>query len=165
MELSEQLALINRFRTLMPVDVEGLSWAIGVPVRYANLEDETSGMIERLGNDKFRITVNANHPKTRQRFTIAHELGHYIMHRSKIGIGIDENKAYRSKSAGIYRNAAIGPAQETQANQFAVSVLMPSALLRKVREMHLNSPKAAARELGVSEQAYCIIAGVPYPHE
>ncbi|PYE89963.1 ImmA/IrrE family metallo-endopeptidase [Phyllobacterium leguminum] len=163
MRMSEQLALINRSKRSAPVDVETLSHALGVPVHYANLDNDTSGMIEKTGPNEFRIIVNANHPETRQRFTIAHELGHYMLHRHLIGDGIDENRAYRSSVNGIYKNRNIGPAQETQANKFAVSVLMPDGLLNIVRDNpNYNSPAARARALGVSEQAYCIRSGIPH---
>lgn len=163
MRMSEQLALINRFKRTAPVDVETLSHALGVPVHYANLDNDTSGMIEKTGDDKFRIVVNSNHPETRQRFTIAHELGHYMLHRHLIGDGVDENRAYRSSANGVYKNRSIGPAQETQANKFAVSVLMPEELLKEVKSNpEFNSSAQKARALGVSEQAYCIRSGIPY---
>ena len=163
MRYSEQLALIRRFKLSAPVDVEGLAAALGIKVSYANLHPETSGMIERTRGDNFRIVVNANHPKTRQRFTIAHELGHYMLHRHLIGEGIEDNKAYRSSYDGMYRNRDIGPTQETEANKFAVGVLMPDHLVAEVENNpDYNSPARKARALGVSEQAYCIRAGIEY---
>lgn len=163
MRFSEQLALINRFKRTAPVDVETLAFALGVPVQYANLDPETSGMIERVADGRFRIVVNANHAPTRQRFTIAHELGHYMLHRHLIGEGIEDCRAYRSGNKGVYRNTNIGPMQETQANKFAVSVLMPDELLDQVQnDNRYNSPSSRAKALGVSEQAYCIRAKIPY---
>lgn len=166
MRMSEQLALINRFKRNAPVDVETLSHALGVPVHYANLDNDTSGMLERINDNSFRITVNSNHPTTRQRFTIAHELGHYMLHRHLIGDGVDENRAYRSMSDGVYKNKNIGKIQETQANKFAVSVLMPDNLLEEVKSNpNYNSSASRAKALGVSEQSYCIRTGTPYEVE
>jgi len=162
MRFSEQLTLIGRFKRRAPVDVDTLAMALGVPVQYAYLNDETSGMIEKIGEDRFRIVVNATHPSTRQRFTIAHELGHYMLHRHLIGAGIADSRAYRSDDRGRYHNTNIGPAQETQANKFAVGLLMPDHLIDEARAQGLNSPAAVAKFLGVSEQAYCIRAGIPY---
>lgn len=163
MRFSEQLNMIGRFKKRAPVDVEGLSFALGVPVHYAYLPDTTSGMIERVSEDKFRILVNANHSPNRQRFTIAHELGHYMLHRHLIGKGIEDNRAYRSSLDGAYQNREIGPTQETQANKFAVGLLMPDHLLEEVRrDPRFNSTAAQAKALGVSEQAYCIRTGAQY---
>ena len=75
MKPSEQFEIINRFRHTAPVDVEGLAKALGVSVQSAYLEPEISGMLERRKGGKFLITVNASHPETRRRFTIAHEFG------------------------------------------------------------------------------------------
>lgn len=164
MRYSEQLALINQFKSRQPpIDVEGLAAALGVEVKYSFLDPDTSGVIERVNGDKFRILVNATHPHTRQRFTIAHELGHYMLHRHLIGEGIADNRAYRSDHKARYRNTDIGPTQETQANKFAVSILMPDSALAAVNhDNQHNSPAAKAKALGVSEQAYCIRAGIQY---
>lgn len=162
MRYSEQLALVNRFRRSAPVDVEGLSFALGVPVQYAHLDPDISGLIEHTGNDRFRIVVNADHAKTRQRFTIAHELGHYMLHRHLIGNGVSDSRAYRSTNKGAYQNTNVGPKQETEANKFAVSLLMPDELIDQIKKQGHNSPAAQAKALGVSEQAYCIRVGIPY---
>lgn len=68
---------------------------LGVQYRKANLAKGISGMLERVG-DTFLITVAANDPLTRQRFTLAYELGHYMLHRKLIGDGLDDDRAYRS---------------------------------------------------------------------
>lgn len=163
MRYSEQLNLIGRFRKSAPVDVETLSFALGVPVHYAYLPDSTSGMIERTKEDRFRIVVNANHSRNRQRFTIAHELGHFMLHRHLIGHGIEDSRAFRSSEGSVYANRDIGPSQETQANKFAVGLLMPDHLVEKVQQdPSLQSAAAQAKALGVSEQAYCIRTGQEY---
>lgn len=163
MKLSEQLETINEFRKAPPVDVDGLAAAIGVPVHRAFLEEEISGMIERTKSGGYQIIVNALHPRTRQRFTVAHELGHYMLHRKLIGDGVDDNRAYRSTDAGKYHNTDIGPDEETQANRFAANVLMPYDLIEELKGRGLVRPSDLASELGVSEHAMCIRLGVPYP--
>lgn len=161
--LSEELSLVNDFRRQVPVNVELLAKSLGIEVNYMNLDAETSGMIERTPNNRFRIVVNGNHPHTRQRFTIAHELGHYFNHRHLIGDGILDDRAYRSAASGRYTNTAIGRRQETEANQFAATLLMPIDPINKLRhETGINDPSAVARKIEVSEQAYCIRMGIPY---
>lgn len=163
MRLSEQYETINRFRRIAPVNVEGLAQALGVRVHRAWLDDDISGMIERRRNGSYQIVVNAAHPSTRQRFTIAHELGHYMLHRHLIGDGVDDDRAYRSTQAGKYFNTAIGPKEETEANRFAVSVLMPHDLIERLKEERGHTtPRELARDLEVSEHAMSIRLGVPY---
>lgn len=119
-------------------------------------------MIERRANDHFLITVNAIDPPTRQRFTTAHELGHYMLHRDRIGDGIADDRAYRSTSSGRYHNTRIGPREETQANTFAANLLMPYELIEKLKADGITTPHALADRLQVSEQAMCIRLNVPY---
>lgn len=161
--LSEELALVNKFREFAPVEVELLANSLGIEVVYLSFDPDTSGMIERIENGRYRISVNDNHPVTRQRFTIAHELGHYFNHRHLIGDGILDNRAYRSASEGRYQNTAIGRRQETEANQFAANLLMPwDAIKRLQAECGTNDPAEMAKKIGVSEQAYCIRMGIQY---
>lgn len=164
MKLSDQLKMINRFRTHAPVDVEGLANALGIDVRYSFLEKGISGMLERLKDGSgYCITINASDPPTRQRFTIAHELGHYIFHRNLVGDGVDDDRIYRSTEVGRYHNTAIGPAQETEANAFAANLLMPHTLIKQERaELGGDNVAELARRFGVSEQAMSIRLGVRY---
>ncbi|MCF1505639.1 ImmA/IrrE family metallo-endopeptidase [Afifella sp. H1R] len=165
MRLSEQYEVINRFRERHPVDVEGLAYALGVPVHYAFLPESISGMVEPRDGGRFEIVVNANHPRTRQRFTLAHELGHYMLHRHLIGTGVGDDCAYRSTDTGKYRNRRIGPREETQANKFAASVLMPNKLIESLQKSGVNGPSQMAKLLDVSEHAMHIRMDIPYSRE
>jgi Zn-dependent peptidase ImmA (M78 family) len=113
-------------------------------------------MIERRGDGGYLITVNAIDSLTRQRFTTAHELGHYMLHRDRIGDGIADDRAYRSTSSSKYRNTRIGPRQETQANTFAANVLMPFDLIERLKREGYSTPGELAKRLAVSEQAMSI---------
>lgn len=162
MNYAEELSIINTFRRSAPVDVQALSLALGVPVRSSFLGPNLSGLIERTGDAKFAITVNASHPETRQRFTMAHELGHYMLHRHLLGSGVDDNRMYRSEPGGPFHNTKIGPAQETEANKFAAELLMPHELIALVRKRGVTTARDLAREFGVSEHAMSIRIGVTY---
>ncbi|MDE0279744.1 MAG: ImmA/IrrE family metallo-endopeptidase [Gammaproteobacteria bacterium] len=111
-----------------PVNVRALAVSLGIAVHEAYLDNQISGMLE-CRDGKYKISVNVFHPETRKRFTIAHELGHYILHRELIGNGVDDTIAYRSEKIGKYHNTDIGPHEETQANRFAAGLLMPTKLV------------------------------------
>ena len=162
MKLSKTLEIVNTYRKAFPVDVEGLSSALGLVIHRAYLDYDISGMIAPADDGSYWITVNAGHPSTRQRFTIAHELGHYIAHKHLIGTGVDDDRAYRSTSTGRYKNTAIGPKEETEANRIAAAILMPYDLIEKQRVMDNNDPKRLAEVFGVSEHAMSICLGVQY---
>lgn len=148
-----ELDTIKAFRSHLPVDLEAMIKALGIEYENSySLHPDISGEIERLNQGKFIIRVNASHANTRQRFTAAHELGHYILHRSLIGEGIDDNKAYRSQSQGKFHNQNITARHETEANQFAAAVLMPTGLVVLERAANSNIAYLASR-FGVSQEA------------
>jgi len=129
MKLSDQWESINKFRRSIPVDLDALALSLGLNVQYAYLTDGISGMLEKQSDDRFVATINFGHVVTRQRFTLAHEIGHYILHRSLVGDGLDDNMAYRSTDVGKYHNTKVGPKEETEANKFAAELLMPRKLV------------------------------------
>ena len=113
-----------------PVNIEGIIRSLGVSVdKKAKLDKEISGQIERLENQQYKISVNSKDHYFRQRFTLAHELGHYLLHSHLIGQGLDDDKAYRSVPDGKFYNQNIGSREETEANSFAARLLMPKSKL------------------------------------
>lgn len=118
----------NLYQKSWPTKVKGLCKRIGVKCVAKPLDDGISGYIEKLRDGSYKITYNANHQTTRQRFTIAHELGHFYLHRHVLGNGTGDNKAYRSEVKG-YENPEITAYMETEANAFAADLLMPKDLI------------------------------------
>lgn len=115
----------------LPVNIEAIARGLGLAVvRNATLADGISGQIKRLPNGRFEVASSNREHHFRQRFTLAHELGHYLLHRSLIGEGIDDDTKYRSTDTGEFYNTDIDLAHERQANSFAAKVLMPEGLLR-----------------------------------
>jgi Zn-dependent peptidase ImmA (M78 family) len=144
-----------------PVDPAALAAKLGISVEPMWLNDDMSGALVMVGPDKYEIHVNALHPQTRQRFTIAHELGHYVYHRALLGEGVNDNRAYRTTTADKLFNPRIGPKQETEANRFAASLLMPMEAVERLRGQGMSAADMA-RHLGVSQHAMSIRLGVPY---
>lgn len=114
-----------------PVDVEKLARVLGADVQYQPADENLSGFI--LRNRKQRtamIGVNSNHHRNRQRFTIAHECGHFLLHdqadihvdRSDCGLSIRRRNEESSKGEDDY---------EKEANLFAAELLMPAMFLEK----------------------------------
>jgi Zn-dependent peptidase ImmA (M78 family) len=114
----------NCLRRPVPLDV--LAHRLGLRVQPAILSDDISGVLVLDGN-MGTIGVNSSHAPVRQRFTIAHEIGHYELHRTSSRLFID--KAYpaflRSEASSSGEDR-----QEVQANQFAAALLMPADLVR-----------------------------------
>ena len=143
-----------------PIDVERVTSELGLFVHYEPYAGELSGMIHRLGDGSAVIGVNALHSRTRQRFTIAHEVGHYLLHKDE-ALHVDEffPFAKRDKSS-----SAAEDTREVEANQFAAELLMPASMLRAdllsvLPQLDFESGKSIrklARQYMVSEQAMTI---------
>src|SRR4051812_22048309 len=65
-----------------PVPIEDIAKAAGAQVTYRNFNNEISGALVRRGTSAI-IAVAAEQPLVRQRFTIAHELGHFLLHPAR----------------------------------------------------------------------------------
>src|SRR5687768_12642303 len=105
-----------------PIPVDRLARRLGAELRYEPFEGDASGMLYREG-DQIVIGVNALHPKTRQRFTIAHEIGHLVLHRQNFFM----NRNFRANRDG--ESSTARDPEEIAANQFAAEILMPARML------------------------------------
>lgn len=103
-----------------PVDPERIAEAIGMIVERRHLRDGTSGMLRVEQDASPEIYVDVNDVEQRQRFTIAHELGHYF-ERTTSG-ATDFNF--------IDRRGAEYDAHEFYADEFAANLLMPEREVR-----------------------------------
>ena len=133
-----------------PIDLEGLAEKLGVEIRCRDLGTD-AGKIERTvvnGEAVYIITVNNLDVPVRQRFTLAHELSHYIKHRHLLESGtISDSAMYRS---------FIPEPMEWEANRYAAQLLMPLSVMQKLWNSGLRSPAEFATHLAVSEQAAAI---------
>src|SRR4051794_26361057 len=77
----------------LPAPVEKIAKSLGAQVRFAAFDNELSGMIH-IKDGLPIIGVNALHHPNRQRFTIAHELGHLELHRDMITAAVHVDKEF-----------------------------------------------------------------------
>src|SRR5690606_19313811 len=121
--------------------------------KKADLDPDIAGQIEPTPSGTYRISVNKNDHYFRQRFTMAHELGHYLYHRDLIDGGVDDTKAYRSTDIGRFYNARIMPYHETEANKFAAVFLMPQDAIERLLDQGVDDAKELAKRFMVSRSA------------
>jgi len=146
--------IIQEHTSDAPVKIEHLVEAFDVKLnRNADLHPQIAGQIERLPNGSYEISANAKDHYYRRRFTIAHELGHYLLHKRLIDSGVDDTKAYRSLNIGKFNNTKIGPEQEAEANKAAARLLMPAKLVRRYYEELNGDVEALAKKFQVSYEA------------
>jgi len=161
-QIETNLDILSGYASSYPVDVVAAAEAIGVRVLFDQLPDGVSGKIQKDERGGYYIVANKDEPRVRQRFTIAHELGHYIYHRSLIGDGIQDTAAYRAPDPKVYDTTPLEPFHEAQANRFAANLLMPRWLIRKAQTSHPDYSHAdLARLFEVSEDAMRIRLGLP----
>lgn len=149
----EQMSTIRRQQEAWPVETVATANALGLNVfRVSNWPDDISGMIRKDSDDGgdsgFVIYVNASHSKVRRRFTIAHEIGHFVLHKSLIGDGIVEDALMRAQG--------FSSRIEYQANQFAADLLMPWHLIEIAKTQGTESVEALAEAFQVSRDAMSI---------
>lgn len=107
-----------------PVDVETIARALGMSVNYEAMERDVSGVM-LVENGITRVAINEAHHRHRQRFTLAHETGHLLLHAADDRVFVDR-RFFRNEwaSAGDLR-------EEIEANAFAAALLMPRTLIRR----------------------------------
>ena len=120
----------------VPVDVARAASALGLRVQYEPMADEMSGYLEcRRG--EWVVGVNAHHSGVRQRFTIAHEIAHFVLHRA-------QQQEFRDLI--FTRRSMVRDHMEREADSFAAQLLMPEAdLVHDVRGGLTNVNALAAR--------------------
>lgn len=106
-----------------PVKIEDIAISLSVEIRSGDLGD-VSGVLVRHGSSAI-IGVNSKQVRERRRFTIAHELGHFLLHEGLLR-HVDHNYRvnYRSDESARATNV-----EEIEANFFAASILMPRRFL------------------------------------
>ncbi len=106
----------------VPVPVADIIRDYGLVLQESVLEDSISGMMVTKENGIAHVVINQGHHKNRQRFSMAHELGHYLLHRNARSIFVDasEQRFYRDAEASTGTKL-----QEIEANAFAAELLMP----------------------------------------
>lgn len=150
----------------VPVDLQRICDHLSVKVHYEELEDKVSGVLMIKGGDRHALINDKHHPN-RQRFSLAHELGHLVLHdcredrlfidttmRMYQRVGASSDEAYTNS------DSLTTPAEEREANLFASALLMPEDLIH-VEAEHLSLEEETdvallARTFSVSDQAMSI---------
>ena len=150
--------IISAHQKNAPVQTIDIAEALGIKVyKVDNWPENLSAMIrrdeERGGSSGYAIYVNGKHHRVRRRFSIAHEIAHFSLHRKLIGDGITDDALYRSNMSN---------AVEAQANRMAADILMPWHLIREATENGLDTVDELAKHFDVSKSTMSIQLGVPY---
>ena len=141
-----------------PIDLMKILHDENISLKREVMEESISGMLV-INKDDATVVVNSSHHHTRQRFTIAHECGHYFLHADSANAFIDQSEKVFLRDAV---SACGTQTQEIQANRFAAELLMPKDyLLKKFDTKNIDlyddyQLRLLASELKVSVQALVV---------
>lgn len=144
--------------TQAPVLVSKIAKAKGARIFVDALEGDLSGFLYR-DRDQAVIGVNTSHSPARQNFTIAHELGHLLLHDQE---QLHVDREFRVRLRSDVSSQGTDEAEQ-EANFFAASLLMPREFIERDLEneeyvdlLDDDFLNGLARKYGVSAQALAI---------
>jgi Zn-dependent peptidase ImmA (M78 family) len=122
--------LLNKHRILKaPVPVEQIASSLGAEIRKETVDNNLCGFLFRdLKRNQAVIGINEGHHPNRQRFTVAHEIGHFLLHEGEklyvdgADCGFQINRRNEDSKTGA-------KVTEREANFFAAELLMPYRFL------------------------------------
>lgn len=124
-KLKAEQVLRENFINNPPIDVYEIAKNEGLEIEIKDFGDKFNNISGYIKPETRTIFVNSRDPENRRKFTIAHELGHWILHRDKL-------ESEPEKYAILYR-IPLGRTQddpvEQEANCFAANLLVPEEML------------------------------------
>ncbi len=154
-DLAEVSELLRAHKVTVPaVNVFRIIEERDINLAFEDMDDADSGLL-LIEDGQATIAINSTHHPNRQRFTAAHECGHYFLHCKE---GDDQLFVDQAFQRGAVAGAGTD-IQEIQANRFAAELLMPEDMVRSaVPNDSLSDLDIAllALRFEVSEQAMTI---------
>lgn len=130
---------------------------LGLEIQLVELPPNEAGSLEYdyLGGSEtgYIIKVNKNHPPALQRFTVAHELAHYFLHKKDV----DQDPFFEPQKRNVGENVhhfymENEIVEEREANRFAAAILMDRYLTEAFVKKHGPDPRRAAEHFWVPER-------------
>lgn len=131
---------LTRYYSTPPIPVVEIAESSGVEVVYANLGPFQETVAGFCSFEEEKIYVNADDIAVRQNFTIAHELGHWILHRELFTQSPEDYPVLPRFQSVDYQNP-----REKEANYFAANLLVPERLLIPVIDSPISVLASAFR--------------------
>lgn len=118
------------------IDLEAIAWTLGVRVKCRPLDGCEARIVGH--NDQAIITVNSRSSPQRQRFSLAHELGHWNHHRGRILVcRADEIGSGENKRSPVERDA----------DTYAADILMPRYIFQPIAQSYAKLTFQTVREI------------------
>jgi Zn-dependent peptidase ImmA (M78 family) len=127
----------------IPLNVQAVAEFLGLEVVEEPMDDDLSGYLERRGGT-WVVGVNAFHHINRKRFTIAHEIAHFMLHSA-------QQASFHDRT--FSRRATDPSPMEREADRFAAELIMPEPMVRNLIASGVTSLSALAERFRVSALA------------
>jgi len=115
----EQLEIILKYQNSFPIKLGAIAKEFGITVKKSTLKPGISGQIKETDGSVI-IKINRHDSEGRQRFTLAHELAHFLLHKHALQDGIEDTILFRS---------SLSNQLEVEANRLAADIVMPFSLI------------------------------------
>lgn len=132
------------------IDIHLLARHLNINVLEHPFSDKISGVFFKKEGKLF-LGVNSKHHPHRQRFTLAHEIGHYILH-SEDPLHYDLNLSEEGDRF-LFRAENVSSLEEIEANIFAAEILMPAKRVEELIDRGVLSIQELANKFNVSSGA------------
>ena len=142
--LSPQRILSDSKKQGYPLDIEKIIKDHKIEICKEDMDYDISGYIEKR-ETKWVIGVNKYHSLQRQRFTLAHEFAHYVLHRHRA-------ITQRHEDLSLFRTNEVDPI-ETEANDFAGELLIPKDQFKEYLRKGINKIGDLSNKFNVSVSA------------
>lgn len=140
----------------LPVPIIEIATSVEIKkISFCDIKNFDGALITTDGKPDGIIVVNENSPESRQRFTIAHELGHYLLPHHTVG----RFECTRDDMMRTEQRSRLSPVQkmEVEANAFAAEILMPrlkvSNYLRRKTGADIEHILELAEKYAVSKES------------
>ncbi len=112
-----------------PIDLRAIADTYDIEVEYKWMGNIAGKIFKNDNKGRYTIYVSVLHPEEIKRFTLAHELAHFFLHKEHIGDGIEDDTLYRS---GLSNKI------EIEANRLASDIIMPAETIKKALDTYEN---------------------------
>ena len=121
--------ILDPYLDSAPVDIAAAAAALGIAVIPANLAPNEAINLEMAEDGTWRAYLNRRMLETQIRFAVAHVVAHFVLHRDLVEPLISGKRVHRENL--VFRSE-FDDDIERQANRYAASLLLPTALVRAV---------------------------------
>ncbi|WP_153766953.1 ImmA/IrrE family metallo-endopeptidase [Endozoicomonas sp. OPT23] len=135
----------------LPVPVDKVIDHLGYSFEYFQPDTSTRSIAGAVSHNEKTVYLNSEDTARRQLFTLAHEIGHIVLHLNE---GSDDQDFVD------YRKPGPKTSKEKEADTFAAEILMPEQHFINAWKKWTGIPSLVAASFGVSEQSVKIRARV-----